>query len=160
MQWKHVISLTVVRLRSAQDATVACLHARHVVLQQHAEHTAGQINQITHSTAQSDSIEGIYDTLKECACISKSAGGIGLSIHNIRAVGSYIRGTNGNSNGIVPMLRVFNDTARCSPKSHIHSQRRTQDAASGREACPVAAAQGSTRWCFVPPLLCTGNAPW
>ena len=65
--------------------------------------------------AQSDSIEGIYDTLKECACISKSAGGIGLSIHNIRAVGSYIRGTNGNSNGIVPMLRVFNDTARYDP---------------------------------------------
>lgn len=62
---------------------------------------------------KNDSIEGIYDTLKECAVISKSAGGIGLSIHNIRAVGSYIRGTNGNSNGIVPMLRVFNDTARC-----------------------------------------------
>lgn len=59
-----------------------------------------------------DSIEGIYDTLKECACISKSAGGIGLSMHNIRATGSYIRGTNGSSNGIVPMLRVFNDTAR------------------------------------------------
>ena len=59
-----------------------------------------------------DSIEGIYDTLKQCACISKSAGGIGLSIHNIRATASYIRGTNGTSNGIVPMLRVFNDTAR------------------------------------------------
>jgi len=59
-----------------------------------------------------DSIEGIYDTLKECAVISKSAGGIGVSIHNIRATGSYIRGTNGASNGIVPMLRVFNDTAR------------------------------------------------
>lgn len=59
-----------------------------------------------------DSIEGIYDTLKECAVISKSAGGIGLSMHNIRATGSYIRGTNGSSNGIVPMLRVFNDTAR------------------------------------------------
>ena len=57
-------------------------------------------------------VQGIYDTLKECACISKTAGGIGLSIHNIRAVGSYIRGTNGNSNGIVPMIRVFNDTAR------------------------------------------------
>jgi ribonucleotide reductase alpha subunit len=53
---------------------------------------------------------GIYDTLKECASISKSAGGIGLSMHNIRATGSYIRGTNGSSNGIVPMLRVFNDT--------------------------------------------------
>ncbi|KAK3159392.1 hypothetical protein QOZ80_2AG0149560 [Eleusine coracana subsp. coracana] len=59
-----------------------------------------------------DSIEGIYDTLSECAAISKTAGGIGVSIHNIRATGSYIRGTNGTSNGIVPMLRVFNDTAR------------------------------------------------
>lgn len=59
-----------------------------------------------------DSIDGIYDTLKQCAKISQSAGGIGLSIHNIRATGSYIRGSNGTSNGIVPMLRVFNDTAR------------------------------------------------
>jgi ribonucleotide reductase alpha subunit len=59
-----------------------------------------------------DSIEGIYDTLKSCASISKFAGGIGLSIHNVRATGSYIRGSNGTSNGIVPMLRVFNDTAR------------------------------------------------
>ena len=59
-----------------------------------------------------DSIDGIYDTLKQCAKISQSAGGIGLSIHNVRATGSYIRGSNGTSNGIVPMLRVFNDTAR------------------------------------------------
>lgn len=59
-----------------------------------------------------DSIDGIYDTLKQTAKISQSAGGIGLSIHNIRATGSYISGTNGTSNGIVPMLRVFNDTAR------------------------------------------------
>ncbi len=59
-----------------------------------------------------DSIDGIYDTLKQTAKISQSAGGIGLSIHNIRATGSYIGGTNGTSNGIVPMLRVFNDTAR------------------------------------------------
>jgi ribonucleoside-diphosphate reductase alpha chain len=59
-----------------------------------------------------DSIDGIYDTLKQCAKISQSAGGIGLSIHDVRATGSYIRGTNGVSNGIVPMLRVFNDTAR------------------------------------------------
>jgi ribonucleoside-diphosphate reductase alpha chain len=63
-------------------------------------------------TMKEDSIEGIYDTLKQCAQISQSAGGIGLAIHNIRATGSYIRGTNGASNGIVPMLRVFNDTAR------------------------------------------------
>lgn len=59
-----------------------------------------------------DSIDGIYDTLQQCAKISQSAGGIGLSIHDIRATGSYIKGTNGTSNGIVPMLRVFNDTAR------------------------------------------------
>ena len=63
-------------------------------------------------TMKDDSIDGIYDTLKQCAKISQSAGGIGLSIHNVRATGSYIRGTNGTSNGIVPMLRVFNDTAR------------------------------------------------
>lgn len=62
--------------------------------------------------SKDDSIEGIYETLKQCALISQSAGGIGLSIHNIRAKGSFIRGTNGTSNGIVPMLRVFNDTAR------------------------------------------------
>eukprot|EP01023_Acetabularia_acetabulum_P042826 TRINITY_DN4269_c1_g2_i5.p1 TRINITY_DN4269_c1_g2~~TRINITY_DN4269_c1_g2_i5.p1 ORF type:complete len:769 (+),score=119.94 TRINITY_DN4269_c1_g2_i5:149-2455(+) len=59
-----------------------------------------------------DSIEGIYDTLKECAVISKSAGGIGVSFHNIRSTGSYIRGTNGTSNGIIPCVKVFNDTAR------------------------------------------------
>lgn len=63
-------------------------------------------------TMKDDSIDGIYDTLKQCARISQSAGGIGLSIHNVRATGSYIRGTNGTSNGIVPMLKVFNDTAR------------------------------------------------
>ena len=63
-------------------------------------------------TMKEDSIEGIYDTLKECAAISKGAGGIGLNIHCIRATSSYIRGTNGTSNGIIPMLRVFNDTAR------------------------------------------------
>ncbi|MHC2993484.1 hypothetical protein OB13_18595, partial [Pontibacter sp. HJ8] len=63
-------------------------------------------------TMQDDSIPGIYDTLKQCAQISQSAGGIGLSIHNVRATGSYIKGTNGTSNGIIPMLKVFNDTAR------------------------------------------------
>jgi ribonucleoside-diphosphate reductase alpha chain len=61
---------------------------------------------------QDDSIDGIYDTLKQTAKISQSAGGIGLSAHNIRATGSYIRGTNGTSNGIIPMLKVYNDTAR------------------------------------------------
>ncbi|KPM45037.1 Ribonucleoside-diphosphate reductase large chain [Neonectria ditissima] len=59
-----------------------------------------------------DSIDGIYDTLKTCAMISKMAGGIGLNVHRIRATGSYIAGTNGTSNGVIPMLRVFNNTAR------------------------------------------------
>lgn len=63
-------------------------------------------------TVKSDSIDGIFDTLKDCAIISKYAGGIGLSIHKIRASDSYIAGTGGISNGLVPMLRVFNDTAR------------------------------------------------
>ncbi len=63
-------------------------------------------------TMKEDSIDGIYDTLKQTAKISQSAGGIGLAIHNVRATGSYIGGTNGTSNGIIPMLRVFNDTAR------------------------------------------------
>lgn len=63
-------------------------------------------------TMKEDSIEGIYDTLKQCALISKSAGGIGVNVHCIRATGSYIAGTNGISNGLVPMLRVFNNTAR------------------------------------------------
>ncbi len=63
-------------------------------------------------TMKEDSIDGIYDTLKQTAKISQSAGGIGLAIHGIRATGSYIGGTNGTSNGIIPMLRVFNDTAR------------------------------------------------
>jgi ribonucleoside-diphosphate reductase alpha chain len=61
---------------------------------------------------ESDSIDGIFNTLKECAVISKYAGGIGLHIHNVRATGSHIRGTNGTSNGIIPMLRVFNNTAK------------------------------------------------
>jgi ribonucleoside-diphosphate reductase alpha chain len=63
-------------------------------------------------TMKEDSIDGIYDTLKQTAKISQSAGGIGLAIHGIRATGSYIGGTNGTSNGIIPMLKVFNDTAR------------------------------------------------
>ncbi|XP_046335381.2 ribonucleoside-diphosphate reductase large subunit-like [Haliotis rufescens] len=63
-------------------------------------------------TMDSDSIDGIYDTLKKCALISKSAGGIGLNVHCIRSTGSYIAGTNGTSNGLIPMLRVYNNTAR------------------------------------------------
>jgi ribonucleotide reductase alpha subunit len=61
---------------------------------------------------EDDSIDGIFNTLKECAQISKWSGGIGLHCHNIRASGSYIRGTNGTSNGLIPMLGVFNKTAR------------------------------------------------
>jgi hypothetical protein len=69
-----------------------------------------------------DSIEGIYETLKSAAMISKQAGGIGLSVHNIRAAGSYIRGTNGTSNGLIPMLRVFNNTARYVDQGQYHEQ--------------------------------------
>jgi len=63
-------------------------------------------------TMKDDSINGIYETLMNTALISKSAGGVGLAVHNIRATGSYIKGTNGYSNGLVPMLKVFNETAR------------------------------------------------
>ena len=63
-------------------------------------------------TTKDDSIEGIYETLTQTAKISQAAGGIGINVHNVRAKGSYIKGTNGTSNGLVPMLRVFNDTAR------------------------------------------------
>jgi len=63
-------------------------------------------------TMKDDSIDGIYKTLHQCAMISKQAGGIGLAIHNIRADGTYIKGTNGTSNGLIPMLKVFNETAR------------------------------------------------
>lgn len=63
-------------------------------------------------TMKDDSIDGIYNTLRSTALISKSAGGIGLAVHSIRASGSYIKGTNGTSNGLIPMLKVFNETAR------------------------------------------------
>lgn len=63
-------------------------------------------------TMKEDSIFGIYETLRQTALISKSAGGVGLSVHNIRASGSYIKGTNGHSNGLIPMLKVYNETAR------------------------------------------------
>jgi len=71
----------------------------------------GQLSSCVLMSMKDDSIDGIYDTLKNCATVSKYASGIGLSIHDIRASGSYIRGTNGHSNGLVPMLRVFNATA-------------------------------------------------
>lgn len=74
--------------------------------------TRNQLSSCFLMAMENDSIEGIYNTLKDCANISKYAGGIGLHINNIRAKGSHIRGTNGTSNGIVPMLRVFNNTAR------------------------------------------------
>ena len=84
----------------------------------HATPTLYNSGHLDHNAAllflgmEEDSIDGIYNTLKNCAKISKYAGGIGLHIHNIRANGSHINGTNGTSNGIVPMLKVFNDTAR------------------------------------------------
>jgi ribonucleoside-diphosphate reductase alpha subunit len=77
-----------------------------------AGHPKGQYSSCFLLTIKKDSIAGIYDTLKRCALISKSAGGIGLAVHKIRATGSYIAGTNGNSNGLMPALKVYNDTAR------------------------------------------------
>ncbi len=74
--------------------------------------TKPQMSSCFLTAIKDDSIEGIYNTIKDCALISQSAGGIGVSIHNIRAKGTFIKGTNGYSNGIVPMLKVFNDTAR------------------------------------------------
>ncbi|NDG84662.1 MAG: ribonucleoside-diphosphate reductase subunit alpha [Proteobacteria bacterium] len=74
--------------------------------------TKAQMSSCFLLSMKEDSIYGIYETLKQCALISQSAGGIGLAIHNVRAKGSFIKGTNGTSNGLVPMLRVFNDTAR------------------------------------------------
>jgi len=63
-------------------------------------------------TVKDDSVEGIFDTLTNCALISKFAGGIGLSVHDVRATNSYVRSVNGRSGGLVPMLRVFDQTAR------------------------------------------------
>lgn len=63
-------------------------------------------------TLKEDSIDGIYETLKQTAIISKHAGGIGLAVHEVRATDSYIKGTNGYANGLIPLMRVFNDTAR------------------------------------------------
>ncbi|GAB5371009.1 hypothetical protein AAMO2058_001542100 [Amorphochlora amoebiformis] len=88
----------------------AFLHASPTLF--HAGTRTPQLSSCFLLPVKSDSIQGIYDTLKSCAAISKSAGGIGLSVQNIRAKGSYIRGTNGVSNGLVPMLRVFDATAR------------------------------------------------
>jgi ribonucleotide reductase alpha subunit len=104
----------VSRAATTQGATaerVAAVRAPGAHLLTHACPAPPSPPTTPHARSQ-DSIDGIYETLKNCACISKYAGGIGLSIHNIRATNSYIRGTNGTSNGIVPMLRVFCDTAR------------------------------------------------
>ncbi|XWS21803.1 hypothetical protein CRYUN_Cryun30bG0086100 [Craigia yunnanensis] len=84
----------------------------HLMSQHWFTHTTRTLLNAGTPQPQDDNIDGIYDTLKECAVISKSAGGIGVSIHNIHATGSYVSEANGTSNGIIPMLRVFNDTAR------------------------------------------------
>jgi ribonucleotide reductase alpha subunit len=104
--------------------------------------------------SKGDSIEGIYDSLKECAVISKSAGGIGLSIHDIRATGSYIRGTNGTSNGIVPMLRVFNDTARYVDQVCVGARALCRH----RERAAVLCADSSVRHCRGRHLACCAAA--
>ena len=97
---------------------------------------------------QSDSIEGIYSTLKQCALISKSAGGIGLAVSNVRASKSYIRGTNGESNGLVPMLRVYNNTARyvdqCfMPETLVYTQRGPREISTLKIGDEVVTAAGN-----------------
>ena len=87
-----------------------CMHATPTLF--NAATPRPQLSSCFLLSMENDSIDGIYNSLHECASISKWAGGIGIHIHNIRATGSHIRGTNGTSNGIVPMLRVFNMTAR------------------------------------------------
>jgi ribonucleoside-diphosphate reductase alpha subunit len=91
-------------------STRMCIHATPTLF--NAGTNYPQMSSCFLLSMQSDSIDGIFDTLKQCALISKSAGGIGVATSCIRATGSYIKGTNGFSNGLVPMLRVFNDTAR------------------------------------------------
>jgi ribonucleotide reductase alpha subunit len=105
----QVLSANVLSTQPTSDTEVYTLGVEN----DHSYSIEGIIAQNCYLIAmESDSIEGIYNTLKDCAIISKWAGGIGLHIHNIRATGSYIAGTNGTSNGIVPMLRVFNHTAK------------------------------------------------
>ena len=106
-------------------------------------------------TMKDDSIDGIYETLKNCANISKFAGGIGLSIHNIRATNSYIRGTNGSSNGIVPMLRVFSDTARCVARVGAPAARRAP-----RARAPSAPARPNAPRRPLPPPRPAPAATW
>lgn len=117
---QHLIMRVAVGIHGADiDAVIETYHLMSERYFTHASPTlfnAGtprpQLSSCFLLTMKEDSIEGIYDTLKICAQISKTAGGIGLSIHNVRATGSYIAGSNGHSTGILPMLRVFNNTAR------------------------------------------------
>lgn len=119
---QHMFMRVACGLHYQDDNTDATLESYHMMSNKwftHASPTlfnAGtpkpQLSSCFLLTMKEDSIKGIYDTLTDCAQISKLAGGIGLDVHDIRATGSYIRGTNGHSNGLVPMLRVFNNTAR------------------------------------------------
>lgn len=108
--WLHGEDLT--RVKECYDllSTLQFTHATPTLFNAGTDKAQGSSCFLLHM--KDDSIEGIYGTLATCAYISKYAGGIGLSIHNVRATGSYIRGTQGHSNGIIPMLRVFNDSAR------------------------------------------------
>ena len=102
----------LVRVRETYEATSRLLYTHATPTLFHAGFAHGQLASCYLLTVTEDSIEGIFETLKRCALISKGAGGIGLSVSNIRAKNSLIQGTNGVSNGLTPMLRVFNDTAR------------------------------------------------
>jgi ribonucleoside-diphosphate reductase alpha subunit len=112
IHYKDVLQEGLIRIRKTYDAMSLkyMTHATPTLFNAGTPHP--QLSSCFLLQLETDSIDGIYNTLKDCAVISKWAGGIGLHIHNVRAKGSHIRGTNGSSNGIVPMLRVFNNTAK------------------------------------------------
>ena len=113
--WMRVaIQITVLIWTVLKKPTITCLANILHMLHPHYSILVSrpQLSSCYLIAMEDDSIDGIYNTLAHCARISKWAGGIGLHIHNIRASGTHIRGTNGTSNGIIPMLKVFNNTAR------------------------------------------------
>jgi len=125
---KIIDGVTFMRLNEKYLSDIKCDHVYTLGIENDHSYSIGGIiaENCFLIAMEEDSIDGIYNTLKDCALISKWAGGIGMHIHNVRATGSQIRGTNGNSNGIVPMLRVFNNTAKyvdqcVTPETYIYT---------------------------------------
>lgn len=130
VQVKIIDGVTFMRLNEKYLSDIKCDHVYTFGVENDHSYSVGGIiaENCFLLSMENDSIDGIYNTLKDCALISKWAGGIGLHIHNVRATNSHIRGTNGTSNGIVPMLRVFNNTAKyvdqcLDPETIVYSKR-------------------------------------